>query len=166
MALKEPEYRYFRHKGQLHIHDGKAYGKDAVIKVAPRVDLCKQFPNNFEEVTSAAQIDAPGAPVAMQELAYTPQVVVKAPTAKLTKGGKAKKPKKVDAVAPDGTNVTSAFPKALEQDYSVYKHEGLYFVYDNDVLRAGKLVKVNPNGSSRAEVPAVIEENLVPPAGA
>lgn len=61
-----------------------------------------------------------------------------------------------DKPKPKGKNVTAEFPKAKEQDCSVYKQGKVFVVYDNDALDK----PFNPDGCKKSEVNAVIEKNV------
>lgn len=57
---------------------------------------------------------------------------------------------------PAGIDKTAQFPKAVEQDCRVFKHERLFFVYDGDDLTT----PINATGVKKPAVDGVIESHL------
>lgn len=56
-----------------------------------------------------------------------------------------------------GKDMTDKFPKAGEQDFRVYRREGLYFVYDADKLAGGPF---NEEGVDKEDVDGVIAKAI------
>lgn len=146
--------------------DGKKYGKgtEAGEIVESPHDLTATFRGKFRKLEADPGADfrpLPGPPIAYTDRPlYPPQTAPVAPQP----GGPAmaSQPAETDeAGAPGeamGEDVTKRFPKAVEQDYKVFKKGSKFFVYDAD--EPGKVI--NPDGAKRDEVDAIIDKDLKP----
>lgn len=155
----------FRILSGAHEQNGKLYHRGDVVE-SP-YDLVALFVNKFERLP-----DAP-APAPVPSPTPAPSAVAKAvsrstePLSPATQGqstppaGKPAETSKNTTAedvekdpVPEGKEVTNSFRKAREQDYRVWKRDGLYFIYDVDNLYK----PINPDGAaSRADVDAVVE---------
>jgi hypothetical protein len=141
--------------------EGRKYGKGEVVE-SPH-DLTATFRGKFTKVepTIADFRPPPGPPIAYTDRPLTaPQTALVAPQP----GGPAvaSQPAETDeAGAPGeaiGQDVTARFPKAVEQDYKVFKRGPKFFVYDADEPAKA----INPDGARRDEVDAIIDKDLKP----
>lgn len=123
-----------------HSQGGKVYragdGKRPGDVVASEHDLVAQWPGKFVEVdedvpaTKSAVNLVGGSPQGQQQEAAPPSKAAepsKQPDAQ-EKGGDGE----TGGAGDLGQDVTENFPKAVEQDFRVFKREGQYFVYDAD----------------------------------
>ncbi len=134
--------RLFKQLGNTHYHnDGCMYKKGDVLKVPNHVDLAASFKNMFEEVTGKSKKIAVGVPVNRNAKMHPRDPKDEAPAKKKT--------------SISGKEVTASFQDAVDQDFVVYKRDGLYFVYDR-----GQVKPINPNGSTRGKVSKVIANQL------
>lgn len=139
--------------------DGRTYKKGDIVD-SPH-NLAASFRGRFRrvEATAADFRPLPGPPIAYTDRPLTaPQMAIQAPQP----GGPvvATQPAETDeAGAPGeaiGQDVTARFPKAVEQDYKVYKRGPKFFVYDADEPAKA----INPDGAKRDEVDAIIDKDL------
>lgn len=143
--------------------DGRRYKKDDVVN-SPH-DLAATFRGKFrrmDTVQSVAeevgrQVGGPGPsgptfvpPTGSAPVPEVPEEEDDAETAPGTAEGP------VEPGKPKGTNQTAKFPTAKEQDYSVYKSGGLFYVYDNDDLNK----PINETGVAKGGVEKVITDAL------
>lgn len=149
---RSPSLRKFRVLAGTHSQHGKLYrgpnveqGRPLGEVVESPHDLTKQWVNKFQEVDASTPATKSTLSAAVGGM--PPQGEANAPSSTV---GDVKGPEHVkggtddddddgeaegdDATSPQGTDVTDRFPKAKEQDYKVFKHNGLYFVYDADDL--------------------------------
>lgn len=140
--------------------EGKKYGKGEIVE-SPH-DLSATFRGKF------VKYDAPIAdfrPVPGPPIMYTDRPLSALETAPVAPqpGGPAvaSQPNETDGAGIPGNlgeDVTARFPKAVEQDYKVFKKGPKFFVYDAD--EPGK--PLNPDGAKRDEVDGIIEKALKP----
>lgn len=113
--------------GGNHQHfDGKTYKKDDIIECD--VDLSKMFVNKFQKVSVDVSITeavpVPKPPVTKPEpiTEEIPTLPPVEPKESITK----KKTEKINR----GKDVTTRFPKAIDEDYLVFQKNRRHFVYD------------------------------------
>lgn len=158
----------FRVIAGRHVQDGRIFGKDEILE--SEHDLVSQFRNKFERVdddTPVTPVKTPAPPgPAPRYVANPPETDARfgspvsppAPedaeegtTPARTRKAPAEKPSK-----PAGTDVTSDFAKAKEEDFKVFRDKGKLYIYDADDLSK----PINPDGSNKGEVDKVIVDHL------
>jgi hypothetical protein len=165
----------FRVLDGCHIHsDGRSYAKGDVVESF--YDLSKQLMNKFVLVNDSEPLSPgaksiadiserprnelpplppPGSPLA------NPVVPLVTSSAKMvenvvpSKRTSQKSSGKHEALS--GKNMTNRFPKAAEEDFIVYKHDGVYFVFDEDDATR----PINEVGVEKKFVDSIIEGALV-----
>lgn len=145
----------------FHVDEaGRKYSKGEVVE-SPH-DLTATFRGKFTrvEATIADFLPQGGPPIAYTDRPLTaPQTAPVAPQP----GGPAvaSQPAETDGVGAPGNlgeDVTARFPKAVEQDYKVFKKGPKFFVVDGDEPAK----PINPDGAKRDEVDGIIDKDLKP----
>lgn len=147
--------RKFRVLEGTHTEGNRKFTKNQIVSSTD--DLAAMFRLKFVEVDDDIKSDkgavvltigqaqlpaeqAPAAPITLER----PAPIV--PTA----------PPVVVPAADRGLDVSKRFAYALEQDFSVFKRDGVYFIYNNDA----PTVQINKDGVAKAAVDAIIKEEV------
>lgn len=150
----------FRLTSGTFAYKGHIYNAGDIIESA--TDLCRVFVNKFTKVDFQApaaapapvqeapqnDVAAPEAPEAAPEAMEAPQAPPKASPAPSSKA----------PAGPDkGEDVTDKFPKALEEDFKVFRTaKNEYWIYDNDAPE----VRLNSKSLKRADVNKFIQDQI------
>lgn len=138
---------------------GETYKRGDIIDTP--VDLTKMFRNAFVQVHSdptpalrTLPVKAEASEPVQPPVKATPSSLATPATSQADEDPAEKDP--VSTPKPRGRDVTKSFPKALEEDYSVFQVNKLYFVYDNDDFSKS----VNDKGISKSKVDECIVNAL------
>jgi hypothetical protein len=136
----------FRVTGGTLVHEGKTYYKDDIVHTNAALD--KAFGDGIERVVQEEARPAPAA-----ESAPPPAGAGSAPSTDAPpKAVAGPKPVSKAALKKLGVEVTDRFPRAIDEDYRVFRRGKEYWVYDVDDLAA----PVNAEPLNRSEVDATI----------
>ncbi len=128
-------------------HEGRVYNKGDVITT--ELPLDKMFVNSWQRLGTIVDTSAP-APTHARRRAPTP-----APEP-LPEDAPVQTAVAEPPVVNKGKDVTSNFPKAVDEDFLVYKKDMVYFVYDKDEPH----VPLNAVGLGKLAVPKFIAKLL------
>jgi hypothetical protein len=140
--------------------EGRKYGKGEEVE-SPH-DLTATFRGKFTKVEPTIADFRPlqaGAMATSDRPLTAPQTAPVAPQP----GGPAiaSQPAETDGAGSPGNfgeDVTARFPKAIEQDFKVFKRGSKFYVADSDTPTKA----LNPDGAKRDEVDAIIDKALKP----
>jgi len=132
--------------------NGKIYKEGDVVSTP--IKLVELFVNKFEKVV----VESPEPVAKVKTEAPVAKVKTEAPVVKEDKGEIPVTPVE-DGALPEGREVTSKFPKAVDEDFRVFKSKSGYFVYDVDDLTAPVNAEGVKNKSAVNEVIQIALEN-------
>jgi hypothetical protein len=152
-----PTSNKFRVRMGTHSQNGRVYTQGEIIE-SPH-DLIKAWPNKFDLVADAAPVskgldaNLPLIPSQLRDGTNKKEEAKADPEAEKSDAAPAKVKR---AAKPKGLDVTDRFDGAKEQDFSVFKVRGEFFVYNNDDMTT----PVNAKGAEKDAVGRIIEEAL------
>lgn len=135
---------------------GRVFKKGDVLE--SRYDLTKQFANKFKLVDVFTPVTK--RPVTINDSRKVAQLLpdqpppapVAPPVVRQTVV-KAQADEPEEEPGPVGVDVTASFPKAIEEDYKIFKNEGRYYIYDVEALNK----PLNGDGVKKVDVDKAIE---------
>jgi hypothetical protein len=142
-----------------HIQNGHLYTKGQIVSSPETIDLTKEWKNKFKEVDRSLP-DTHGVgdrqPALRTAVVGRGQDAPQAPSLKDLERGPSLTGGTATAEAmPQGKDMTVKFPKAVEQDFKVFKRDGSFYVYNGDDLSQ----PLNETGVDRDEVDGVVAKN-------